>query len=123
TWLRPPRDDRGPGCRWNERRQAERSRGAPRLGPPRDDSGLGCRWNERRQAERSRGAPRLGPPRDDSGLAALDTVTATTIAIPADRSVAQRQWLTFLGRLARRRTALFGLVVVALVLVAALGAP
>ncbi len=50
-------------------------------------------------------------------------MTATTIAIPADRSVAQRQWLTFLGRLARRRTALFGLVVVALVLVAALGAP
>ncbi|OLB52727.1 MAG: peptide ABC transporter permease [Candidatus Rokubacteria bacterium 13_2_20CM_2_70_11] len=31
--------------------------------------------------------------------------------------------MTFLGRLARRRTALFGLVVVALVLVAALGAP
>ncbi len=50
-------------------------------------------------------------------------MTATTIAIPADRFAARREWLTLLGRLARRRTALFGLVVVALVFVAALGAP
>jgi peptide/nickel transport system permease protein len=44
------------------------------------------------------------------------------IAIEADRFAARREWLTFLGRLARRRTALFGLVVIALVFVAALGA-
>ena len=50
-------------------------------------------------------------------------MTATTIAIPAKRGAARSEWLTLFRRLARRRTALFGLVVVALVLVAALGAP
>jgi peptide/nickel transport system permease protein len=50
-------------------------------------------------------------------------MTATTIAIPAERVAARREWLTLLRRLARRRPALFGLVVVALVFGAALGAP
>ncbi len=45
------------------------------------------------------------------------------IALPVERAPARREWVAFLRRLARRRTALFGLVVVALVLVAALGAP
>jgi peptide/nickel transport system permease protein len=49
-------------------------------------------------------------------------MTATTIAVRADRFAVRREWLTFLGRLARRRTALFGLVIVALVFAAALGA-
>ncbi len=48
---------------------------------------------------------------------------ATTLAIPAERFAARREWLTFVRRLARRRTALFGLVVVALVFAASLGAP
>src|SRR3989442_1760562 len=63
------------------------------------------------------------PPTDGAGLAALVTMTATTIAIPAKRGAARSEWLTFFRRLARRRTALFGLVVVALVFAAALGAP
>jgi len=50
-------------------------------------------------------------------------VPATTLAIPAERFAARREWLTFVRRLARRRTALFGLVVVALVFAASLGAP
>src|SRR5438552_8727188 len=50
-------------------------------------------------------------------------MTATTIAIPAKRGAARSEWLTLFRRLARRRTALFGLVVVALVFAAALGAP
>ena len=48
---------------------------------------------------------------------------ATTLAIPAEPFAARREWLTFVRRLARRRTALFGLVVVALVFAASLGAP
>jgi len=50
-------------------------------------------------------------------------VPATTLAIPAERFAARREWPTFVRRLARRRTALFGLVVVALVFAASLGAP
>ncbi len=50
-------------------------------------------------------------------------MTATTIAIPAKRGAARSEWLTLFRRLARRRTALFGLVVVALVFAASLGAP
>ena len=50
-------------------------------------------------------------------------MTATTIAIPAERGAARSEWLTLFRRLARRRTALFGLVVVALVFAASLGAP
>src|SRR5437762_12219736 len=49
-------------------------------------------------------------------------MTATTITIPAEGVAARSEWLTLLRRLARRRTALFGLVVVALVFVAAAGA-
>jgi peptide/nickel transport system permease protein len=48
---------------------------------------------------------------------------AEAIALPAERTPARREWIQFLRRLARRRTALFGLVVVAVVLVGALGAP
>jgi len=47
----------------------------------------------------------------------------TAIALPADRAPARSEWLAFVRRLARRRTALFGLVVVVGVFVAALGAP
>src|SRR5438034_1674019 len=81
------------------------------------------RWTEKRHGDRSRGAPRRRPPTDGAGLAALVTMTATTIAIPAKRGAARSEWLTLFRRLARRRTALFGLVVVALVFAAALGAP
>src|SRR5438105_15110895 len=35
------------------------------------------RWNERRQAERSRVAPRLGPPTEGTGPAALATMALT----------------------------------------------
>ena len=51
------------------------------------------------------------------------SVSADAIALPAERAAARREWVAFVRRLARRRTALFGLVVVALVLAAALGAP
>src|SRR5262249_49838750 len=39
------------------------------------------------------------------------------------RSRARREWVVFARRLARRRTALFGVVVVTVVVVAAIGAP
>jgi peptide/nickel transport system permease protein len=49
---------------------------------------------------------------------------ATAVAVPAAEAPASApEWLAFLRRLARRRTALFGLVVVAAVVVTALGAP
>ena len=51
------------------------------------------------------------------------SVPADAIVLPAARAAARREWVQFLRHLARRRTALFGLVVVALVLVGALGAP
>ena len=57
------------------------------------------------------------PPSIQGGL----TAPATTI--PATTNPARREWILFLRRLARRRTALFGLIVVMLVVVAALGAP
>src|SRR3989442_15936349 len=63
------------------------------------------------------------PPTDGAGLAALVTMTATTIAIPAKRGAARSEWLTLFRRLARRRTAQFGLVVLAPLVAAALGAP
>jgi peptide/nickel transport system permease protein len=53
-------------------------------------------------------------------------VSATLPAVataPADATPARAQWLTFLTRLARRRTALFGLAVVVLVIVTSLAAP
>jgi peptide/nickel transport system permease protein len=50
------------------------------------------------------------------------SVPADAIALPGERPDARREWVVFLRRLARRRTALFGLVVVAVVVVAALGA-
>jgi peptide/nickel transport system permease protein len=51
------------------------------------------------------------------------SVPADAIALPAERAAARREWVAFVRRLARRRTALFGLVVVALVFGAAFGAP
>ncbi len=51
------------------------------------------------------------------------SVPADAIALPVERAAARREWVAFVRRLARRRTALFGLVVVALVFGAALGAP
>jgi peptide/nickel transport system permease protein len=47
----------------------------------------------------------------------------TVVALPAPVSVEERQWLVTLRRLARRRTALFGLGVVSIVLLAAAFAP
>src|SRR3989442_12679710 len=44
------------------------------------------------------------------------------VDISAGRAPAPREWALFAWRLARRRTALFGLVVVMIVIVAALGA-
>ncbi len=51
------------------------------------------------------------------------SVPADAIARPAGRAAARREWVAFVRRLARRRTALFGLVVVAVVFGAAFGAP
>jgi len=48
---------------------------------------------------------------------------ARALALEAHASPVRREWLAFLRRLARRRTALFGLCVVAVVLVLAVGAP
>src|SRR5262249_19686344 len=50
-------------------------------------------------------------------------ISARAMGLAGDKSPARREWLVFARRLARRRTALFGLVVVTVVLVAALGAP
>jgi peptide/nickel transport system permease protein len=45
------------------------------------------------------------------------------VASPADTVPPRREWLVFATRLARRRTALFGLIVVALVVLTSLAAP
>jgi len=50
-------------------------------------------------------------------------ISARTLDLAAARSPARREWTVFARRLARRRTALFGLAVVMIVIVAALGAP
>jgi peptide/nickel transport system permease protein len=47
----------------------------------------------------------------------------TAIALPEGRRAERREWLVFLRRLAARRTALFGLVVVAIVVLTAVAAP
>src|SRR3989442_12589631 len=47
----------------------------------------------------------------------------TAVALPVLPTAEERYWLTTLKRLARRRTALFGLCVVVVVLLAALFAP
>jgi len=49
-------------------------------------------------------------------------LSARTMDLAEARSPARREWAVFARRLARRRTALFGLVVVTLVIVSALGA-
>src|SRR5438034_383564 len=41
------------------------------------------RWNERRHAERSRVAPRLGPPTEGAGPAALDTMNVGIVGLGA----------------------------------------
>ena len=51
----------------------------------------------------------------------MSTVSAAPVAVASP--AASREWWTFIRRLSRRRTALFGLVVVALVLLTALTAP
>ena len=48
---------------------------------------------------------------------------STTIVLPDAARPARREWVVFLRRLATRRTALFGLVVVALVVLTAFAAP
>ena len=45
------------------------------------------------------------------------------VALPDAAPIERREWLVFLRRLAARRTALFGLVVVVVVVLAAVGAP
>jgi peptide/nickel transport system permease protein len=49
--------------------------------------------------------------------------SADALALPGPATAPRSEWLVAAGRLARRRTALFGLVVVALVIVAAICAP
>lgn len=51
------------------------------------------------------------------------TMTARAVDLGAGPARTQREWAVFARRLARRRTALFGLIVVVVVLVAALAAP
>ena len=58
---------------------------------------------------------------DPEKIAQEDLIAPGEHVLP--RFAARREWLTFVRRLARRRTALFGLVVVALVFAASLGAP
>jgi peptide/nickel transport system permease protein len=48
---------------------------------------------------------------------------ATVVALPDAAPFERREWLVFLRRLAARRTALFGLVVVVVVVLTAVGAP
>jgi peptide/nickel transport system permease protein len=48
---------------------------------------------------------------------------ASTVVIPAPAALARSEWLVLLGRLVRRRTALFGLLVVMAVVLAAVFAP
>jgi len=50
-------------------------------------------------------------------------ISARTMDLASARSPARREWIVFARRLARRRTALFGLVVVMMVIVSALAAP
>src|SRR5262245_26112397 len=51
------------------------------------------------------------------------TAATTTLAVAPTQSPTVREWVAFSRRLARRRTALFGLVVVLLVLLTSLAAP
>ncbi|HXH81890.1 MAG TPA: ABC transporter permease, partial [Candidatus Tectomicrobia bacterium] len=51
------------------------------------------------------------------------SVPATTLPLPQSAAPARSEWMVFLRRLAARRTALFGLAVVAIVVVTAIAAP
>ena len=53
----------------------------------------------------------------------MSTVPATAVVLPETAPPARAEWLVFLRRLAARRTALFGLAVVTLVVVTAVAAP
>src|SRR5439155_7573036 len=74
---RPPTECAGRAALgWNEKPQAERSRGRARLRPPTECAGRAALgWNEKPHAGRSRGAPRLRPPTECAGRAALSTMT------------------------------------------------
>ncbi len=51
------------------------------------------------------------------------SVAANAVELPRPRAWADREWVTLIRRLVRRRTALFGMIVVALVVLAAICAP
>ena len=51
------------------------------------------------------------------------SVPAAAIALPETPREGRREWLVFLRRLAARRTALFGMLVVGIVVLTALAAP
>jgi peptide/nickel transport system permease protein len=51
------------------------------------------------------------------------TAATESVVLAPPRPWSEREWVTLLGRLIRRRTALFGLVVVSIVVIAALLAP
>jgi peptide/nickel transport system permease protein len=53
----------------------------------------------------------------------MSTVPATAVAVPETARPGRAEWVVFLRRLAARRTALFGLAVVTLVVVTAVAAP
>jgi peptide/nickel transport system permease protein len=65
------------------------------------------------------------PPTPRWGLAAPAPMTtpATALALPDTSRQERREWLEFLRRLVARRTALFGLIVVAIVVLTAVAAP
>jgi len=73
----------------------------------------------------SRSASRRGGSAPGAGLGAPAGVSgpASAVALPDEGRPERREWLVFLRRLIARRTALFGLIVVAIVVVTALAAP
>ncbi|HEX6097744.1 MAG TPA: ABC transporter permease [Thermoanaerobaculia bacterium] len=73
----------------------------------------------------SRFASRPGGSAPGAGLGAPVGVSgpASAVALPDEGRPERREWLVFLRRLIARRTALFGLIVVAIVVVTALAAP
>jgi hypothetical protein len=51
------------------------------------------------------------------------STTARALTLPEELRPARREWALFVRRLGRRRTALFGAIVVALVVITAIAAP
>src|SRR5207247_763175 len=119
AWGRPPTASPHLGAGRDGAKGREPGRAWGRPPTESSDLGPGRDGGKRREPGRAWGRP----PTESSDLRAPATMTATTITIPAEGVAARSEWLTLLRRLARRRTALFGLVVVALVFVAAAGAP